>query len=302
MISLREILWQNAVNTLLFILILCGCKSFDKQEPIPAYIYISKIDLTVKPGGSQGSNAHDIKDAWIFADGTLIGVFELPCIVPVLKKDSILITIFAGIKVNGQNNNRKFYPFYNVFTKKVKLKPTFIDTLFPTVTYKDDVKFAWIEDFEDLAVSLEKTGITRTIDTLKITNNPSEVFEFGKPGNKNTGKVDYRGKKGTFENSSISIFDLPRGSSDIYLEANYKSDVPIQFGLYPTSGTSIDQGIPVYFSYPNPDEWKKAYIRLSGDVNSSANIGKKFRIFINAVNNKDTSAVILIDNIKLLHF
>lgn len=279
-----------------------GCKSFDKDEPVPAYVYIEAINLKVKPDGSQGSNAHDIKDAWIFANGEMIGVFELPCRVPVLKKDSTLITIFAGVKVNGQNNNRKFYPFYEIYTKKVFLKPTEIDTLNPVVTYKEGVIFSWIEDFEDLAVSFEKTGVTRTVDTLKITGLSEEVFEFGKPGNKYSGKVDFRGKRGTFENSSIGIYDLPRTTSDIYLEVNYKSDVPITFGMYPTSGTTQDVGIPVYYSFANPNEWKKAYIRLSDDVNSTANNGKKFRILINAVNNEDKSAVILIDNIKLLHF
>ena len=153
-----------------------------------------------------------------------------------------------------------------------------------------------------MAVSLEKTGVTRTIDTLSLTNKPNEVFEYTKPGNKYSGKVDFRGKRGTFENSSIGIYDLPRTTSDIYLEVNYKSDVPISFGIYPTSGTSLDFGIPVYASYASPLEWKKAYIRLSDDVNSSANTGKKFRIFVNAVNNQDSAAVIFIDNIKLLHF
>jgi hypothetical protein len=295
---MRLILIYSFCSLLLF----NGCKALDEDEMVPSYIFIDKIDLTVNNDGSQGTNANDIQDAWVLANGELIGVFELPCKVPILKRDSIDITVFAGIKVNGQSNNRKFYPFYDFYRKRVFLEPAKIDTLKPVITYKSDVKFSWIEDFEDFAVSLQKSGITRTVDTLKITGSSSEVFEFGTKGNKYTGKVDFRGKRGTFENSSIDQFDLPRGTSDIYLEANYKSDVPIQFGLYPTSGTGFDEGIPVYISYPNPTEWKKAYIRLSADVNNSANQGKKFRIFINAVNGADSSAVILLDNIKLLHF
>lgn len=286
----------------IYLFLLSGCKSFDKAEPIPAYIFIKSIDLKVKTDGSQGSNSHDIKDAWVFANGVFIGVFELPCMVPILEKDSTLITVFAGIKVNGQSNNRKFYPFYDIYKKMVFLRPTVIDTLKPLIFYKEAVTFPWIEDFEDLAVSLEKTGVTRTIDSLNITSLSNEVFDFGKAGNRYSGKVDFRSKIGTFENSSIGIYDLPRATSDIYLEVNYKSDVPISFGLYPTSGSSLDFGIPVYYSFANPTEWKKAYVRLSDDVNTNANAGKKFRIFINAVNKEAKPAVILIDNIKLLHF
>jgi len=289
-------------NILFLIILLGGCKAIDKIEPVPSYIFIDKISLSVKSDGSQGSTANDIQDAWILANGELIGVFELPCMVPILKKDSTEIIVFAGIKVNGQSNNRKFYPFYDFYQKTVFLKETEIDTLKPIVKYKSDVKFPWVEDFEDFAVSMQKTGITATIDSLKITGLSNEVFEFGKAGNKYTGKVDYNAKPGTFENSSIDVFDLPRGTSEIYLEVNYRADVPIQFGMYPTSGSSIDVGFPVYISFPSPTIWKKAYIRLSGDVNSSQNTGKKFRIFINAVNNTTKPAVMLIDNIKLLHF
>jgi hypothetical protein len=292
----------NLYQLLLSIFFLSACTAIDKEETVPSYIYIDKISLSVNPDGSQGSNAHDIKDAWILANGELIGVFELPCRVPILKKDSVEIIVFGGIKVNGQNNNRKFYPFYDIYKKTIFMEPAVIDSISPVLTYKSSTKFHWVEDFEDFSISLEKTGITRTIDTLTITNLPSEVFEFNKPGNRYSGKVNFRSKKGTFENSSIEIFDLPRSTSDIYLEVNYKSDVAVQFGLYPTSGTTIDFGIPVYFTFPNPSEWKKAYIRMSDDVNSAENTGKKFRIFINAVNNEDKSAVILIDNLKLLHF
>ena len=296
---------MRLTNKYFFFLItisLVACKSFDKEEPIPAYVFIPKIELQVRSDGLQGSDAHDIKDAWIFANGQMIGVFELPCLVPVLKSDSTKITVFAGVKVNGAINNRKFYPFYEIYEQMVYLKPTKIDTIKPIVKYKETVKFPWIEDFEDLAISLEKTGVTRTVDTIKITSLADEVFEFGKMGNLHSAKVDYRGKRGTFENSSIGIFDLPRLTTDIYLEVNYKSDVPIQFGLYPTSGSALDVGIPIYLSYPNPKEWKKAYIRLSDDVNSNVNAGKKFRILFNAVNSKDSAASLLIDNIKLLHF
>ena len=146
-------------STFLSIILVYGCKAFDKEEPIPSYIYIEKIDLTVKPGGVQGTNAHDIKDAWILANGELIGVFELPCRVPILKSGETEIIIFAGIKVNGQSNNRKFYPFYDVFKQTVNLQPTVIDTLKPNVTYKEEVKFVWIVDFEDMAVSLKRQGL-----------------------------------------------------------------------------------------------------------------------------------------------
>lgn len=287
---------------IVILIFLLSCNAIDKEETIPSYIFIEKIDLEVNSDGSQGTNAHDIKDAWILVNGSLAGVFELPCKVPVLSQGKTEITIIAGIKVNGQSNNRKFYPFYDTCLKIVNLKPAQIDTIKAKVKYKPAVKFVWKEDFEDMAVSLEKTGITRTVDTMLITGNPNEVYDYGKIGNKYSGKVDFRGKRGTFENSSITIFDFPRSTTEIYMEVNYKSDVPIQFGLYPTSGSTIDIGIPVYMSYSNPDEWKKAYIRLSPDVNSSYNAGKKFRIFINAVNSEDKNAVILIDNIKVLHF
>ncbi|MCB9252405.1 MAG: hypothetical protein H6605_08035 [Flavobacteriales bacterium] len=294
------------LNSVLFFLtswiLFSSCEKVDKEEQVPAYLRIEKIDLMVKPDGTQGSNAHDIVDAWVLADGELIGVFEMPCIIPILKKDSTEIIVFAGVRVNGQQNNRKFYPFYEVYKQKVFLEPLKIDTLNPVTTYREGVKFSWIEDFEDFNVSMIKSGVTRTVDTMFITSEPDEVYQFGTTGNKYSGKVDFRSKIGTFENSTIQSFDLPRATTDVFLEVNYKSDVAIQFGLYPGSSSGFEQGVPVYIGFPSKEVWKKAYIRLTDEVNNQEYAGKQFRLFIHAINTVDEPAKILFDNLKIVHF
>ena len=40
--------------------------SCDKEEPIPSYIHIPAFDLNVLSNGTQGSNAHNIVDAWVY--------------------------------------------------------------------------------------------------------------------------------------------------------------------------------------------------------------------------------------------
>jgi len=52
----------------LSLLLLYSC---NKEEPIPAYIHIDKIDLKTNYS-IQGSNSHKIIDAWIYVDDQLL--------------------------------------------------------------------------------------------------------------------------------------------------------------------------------------------------------------------------------------
>jgi hypothetical protein len=80
-----------------FVLSFIGCSKFDPSEPIPSYIKIDAVSIDATT--AQGSNnAKGIIDAWIYVDEELIGVFELPLNVPVLKSDKRTIKIFSWNK------------------------------------------------------------------------------------------------------------------------------------------------------------------------------------------------------------
>jgi hypothetical protein len=281
--------------------LLVGFNACDDEEPIPGYVYIPSMNLSVNSNGSEGSDAHNIEDAWVYAGGEFIGVFQLPTRVPILKSGEQEITIIAGIRKNGLANERVAYPFYNPHIETVNLVPSEIDTIIPSLSYRDNVIFPWLEDFEDQSVSLERSGSTTSIDSLRITGNANLVYNYDGVKNRFSGEVVLDTGFQIFENSSVQIFDLPRSGREIYLEINYKTDAELDVGLYPISG-SVVNGVSVVRFYPTT-EWKKAYISLKEDVNNAEYLGFDFKVFLHSQTNSESIIPkIYIDNIKLVQF
>ena len=59
------------------LLFLCSCQVFDRPEKIPSFIHIDHFDFSITHS-SQGSSSNKITDAWVYMDGNLEGVYELP--------------------------------------------------------------------------------------------------------------------------------------------------------------------------------------------------------------------------------
>lgn len=282
-----------------------GCN--DKEEPIPSYLYIPNIELEVSADGSQGCNAHDIVDAWVYVNGKLIGVFEMPSTIPILASGNSKINVFAGIKKNAITSQRIRYPLYRSFDVDLDLTPGKVDTLIPRVVYNQNAKFSWIEDFEDGNISLEKSGNLTTHDLLFITTDSADVFDFNGTTNTRSGRVNIPTGFQIFENRTTKEYELPRFGQDIYLELNFKCNTELVVGMYALLGTSVQGYYPVVNLFSTVDDmgemqWKKVYISLSEDVNNPAYNGAVFKPFLKAQSNSTGNPQLFFDNIKLVHF
>lgn len=286
---------------------LSGCGLFDKAEPVASYIYVKPFVVNTNADNSQGSDASEIVDGWVYVDGTLIGVFELPAMVPVLYTKAVgrtsapIISVLPGIKNNGLSNNRVVYPFYKGYIDSFELTPGTIDTVQPVTTYQDGAKFVWLEDFEDRSISLEKSGVNVTEDSVQLTTDASLIFNDGK--NKISAFVEMAEGVQYFENSTISRFDFPR-NVPLYLELNYKLDVRLQVGLYvfTSAGKLFDQ-IGILDLFPTDGAWQKTYISLAEDVNNANYTNAEFKIFFASRSSSTTQkSRIYFDNFKIVTY
>ncbi|MGB1037368.1 MAG: hypothetical protein ACPGYY_01895 [Bacteroidia bacterium] len=231
----------------------------------------------------------------------------MPSTIPVLSSGSKEVVIIPGIKKNGLVTARVSYPFYKAYSQTRELIPAEVDTIIPTVQYRKGLNFQWLEDFEDGTISLEGTGTNTTEDSMFVTDVPEEVFSYDGEDNKYSGKVILDHGLQIFENSSIDVFDLPRGGQDIFLEINFKCNTEFVVGIYPLN-SSVVSGTPIVNLFSTVDaegdmQWKKAYISLKEDVNTGSNIGADFRVFFNSQTNvSEGTPEISLDNIKLVHF
>lgn len=271
-----------------------GCDIINPDEGIPTYIKIDRFDLSISDPSVEGSAAHDITNAWIYYNNTLIGVYDLPCTAPILTEgDMGELSIIPGITLNGLVDLQPTYPFYKVDTLTLASKPGEVFEYTPTTSYLSRTEFRYKEDFE-IGSSFEplydgvggETAINRT-------TNPEYVFEGGAGGvlqlNETVTLSESRSKTG---------FPLPQGES--FIEINYKCSVPFEVGLYNTLDDNVD-AFQYLFGVKASDTWKKIYIELGSYT--SANKGTDHKVIIKAqLPDGQSTGYVALDNIKVVSF
>jgi len=271
---------------------LTSCESFNEPEPIPSYL---KVDsLQVVTGTGEGSGKHGLLDAWVFVGDNLLGIYEVPFEVPILKESNTEIKILGGIKLNGQNEIRRDYPFYDFYTEVVDFQPNTTSTISPILRYNEGLNF-WIEDFEDPGVKFIKsagsdTALERTIDTNLVYDQTG------------TGVIHLDQERNHAIVVTDNDFVLPAGVP-VFLEMDYNTDVPLALGVFSEGLSSVTKiNILTLVSTQGIYEggWNKVYLDLSTVV--SAQPGTPLEIFIEAIvpSSKESTSIYL-DNIKLVY-
>ncbi len=273
------------------------CDQVNPPEEVPAYINIDSIKLKTKPV-DEGSNSHNITDAWVIINNEVVGTFELPETFPVLEKKQPKIVIRSGIKDNGISNTRAPYPFYKTLNiDSLNLEAKKVDSLnILTTEYVDQTQFAWIEDFEDTTDLVLENTSNSTVP-FEITSNENEVFE-----GEYSLKATIRQRGGLFEVKArdpyIKEFDEP---GKVYLEANFKTDIEIGTGIFAYRNSSSEQYTKAFMN-KSPNEWKKIYINLTKKINEYPD-SYSFSFFLGALKKTaNPPATLYLDNLKLVYF
>jgi hypothetical protein len=280
-----------------------ACDIVNPDESIPAYIHVEPFEMDADYG-VEGSASEKITDVWVFAGGQNIGVYDLPATLPILLEDTSDIRLFPGIKKNGISASPVIYPFYRSFAFSGELEAATIDTIRPQTSYLDDLTFVVNERF-DVAHSM-KFDIDGNLNTrMEITNTGSEVLEGG-----GSGKIVLDTTNSLIEVGTLDAFtDLPTTGLPVYLELDYRTDIELAISLVGFDQTGGSFPGAVLFLNPQ-SEWNKVYFDVTDTVtflNDAAISG--FRILLAARLPRDGNgnftldrAVILVDNLKLLHF
>lgn len=271
-----------------------SCDLIDKPEQIPSYVQIDTMQMQIRQA-SEGTKSHKIKDAWLFVNSQLIGAFEMPMTAVVLEEGEHTIEVFAGISDNGINAIPEVYPFYNRYTTTRVLKPGEVITIEPNITYDEDTKFAFVEDFEQ-----------GNLFTFDLDGNPDTYLELATAGRfegNRSGQITLEYDYTTCEVATVveyAIYNEDNPASPIYLELNYKNNIPFEVGIMGFDNNALVD--KVYIAGMNTKEdWNKIYVNLTDYVaNMKADV---YKITIRASKGTDVeTGEIFLDNIKLLYF
>jgi len=269
-----------------------------KNNPDPAWLQVNKWTLTANPSlsGLEGVLTDNITDAWVYVDDELIGVFQVPFKIPILKEGAVTFKIYPTIRNNGIAATKKIYPFLKEYVVNGTLVKNQVFTINPTTQYKENLQF-WKEDFEDVNNSITNDPNTSAA-TLSFSNQNLQPFN----GNY-YGKVVLNADDSTWVAYTNEQLILPKGK-ECYLEIDFKVTNYVTTGLiYITPGSTVNNThIRLNAQKPDVAVWKKIYIDLRELVGNSPTGAVFSQSFIASLDEGNTEGIILIDNIKVIHF
>ncbi len=276
------------------VLVVASCNLLDPPERIPAWIRIEPFVLEPNPNVIEGSLSAKIEHAYVAVGSELLGIVNVPATVPVLLEGPQTITIDPVVEANGSIYYLRIYPFYQRYTTDLTLNAGETAVVTPRTRYRDDARFALIEDFEN-GQTLFTVDRDQDSETSLIPSG-TDVFEGGA-----SGYIHLTTDHPTIEVATAPEFDL-LGGGKIFLELNYRTpDVDVLFGLIGKQGTQL---FATYnYGIRAKDTWNKIYFDLTDDVLASQfDEGYKLAIFATLEGSEKSEARIWLDNIKIVHF
>ena len=268
-----------------------------KNNPLPAWLEVNQWTLETNPNSQYptGELTHNFTDAWVFINGKVIGVFEVPFKIPVLMSGNVNIKIYPTVRNNGISATKKIFPFVEVYEINADLVANQTLTLNPTTRYFDAAQF-WVEDFEDAAIKIENDP--NSLSSLIAGNDPV-ILKWGNF----YGQVNLNAIDSTWVGYTAGEMYLPT-FADVYLEIDYYNTNSVTTGLLAISSSSIKNNDNIQLNSQDPAEvkWKKIYIDLKELVSSSSSAAYFKQSFKAGLDSGDSDGLIILDNIKVVYF
>ncbi len=271
-----------------------SCDFINPPEDIPSYLYIQDFHYQPNPFVPDNTHTSNITHAYVFIGNESMGLFALPALVPVFQKGELPVIVDPVIPENGLYTNLKINPFYQRFTSTVQLEPAAIDTLQPVTSYLEKVHIAFLEDFEGSTVFFSDDRDGNDSTKMVISQ------DMPREGNA-SGYILLTTEHALIDvgTPTDQLFDL-KDQNIVYLEADYKSEAEVLFGLIGFDATG-PVGSSYEFGILPKDEWNKIYFNLTDQVRASN--FNQYQIAITAgLPSGKSEAKIYLDNIKLIYY
>ena len=274
---------MKKITYLLLVLVLTSCLK-EELDRIPIYLKIDSIAL------NEENTTSNISDAWVYINGQLQGVYELPSRFPVLEQGNTKIKVYAGIKNNGIASDRVKYPFYYSDTINEVFSINSTIKINPEVAIKENID-GQFDDLEngysfnfDTCFQLQYDGPYGKYGSLSLSDSDSILIT----------EINYKEFPLNFNN-------VPQQGSPTYMELDYRSNTSFLAGMYinfPNS-TTVEKEL---LWINSKEDWNKIYIDLT-DAVSEAVGAESFSIFIKMMRDNNFEENKLdFDNIRIIHY
>jgi hypothetical protein len=274
-----------------------GCSYFETDNPEAVYLTVDSVGFnqTLIPSISD----QRIEDIYVYADGKLLGGYQVPFTIPITDLSKKRISLLAGVYADGIRNARVQYPFFATIDstfnwevgKQYRMRPVF--NYVPYISSP----FKFSENFE--------RGFTR-IDTfetgganVKIKAHPNNLFPAGE-----TSFLEVSSDTNVAVLLQVaSEGELPTidRSRPTYLEFQFQSNFDVIVGLLVKQPGS-EQWLPAYNLFLRPAaSWRKVYCTLDDEI-AAAPAGSKYKIFFRSAHSGTDSTYYRLDNVRLMTY
>ncbi|MBX7050788.1 MAG: hypothetical protein K1X54_02000 [Flavobacteriales bacterium] len=284
---------MKLLYVLLAALIFTGCRVTDPDEQEPSFIYID--DVHVITTSEQGSASHNITEVWVYANDDIVGIFDVPAVVPVLKAGKTKISVYGGIKNNGLGSTRIKYPFYAAFDTSIVLNALSEHHLSAKISYSANADVDNRRNFETTNYFVSGPNNQASLDVIYdpvLAVNGNKYCSIALDANESY--LHY-----------IDDLDLDVTAGSIsFLEMDYSCDNSFTCGVYVIQDGNTEK-YPVLTLVPTTSitglfpTWNKIYLDLGGIAGSYPN-ADNFRFYVEANAYESTTPTILLDNIKVV--
>ncbi len=246
--------WRGIIP-ILVLLLFTGCEVFDKEEKIPSYLQIDRLNY-------PGTTPSGFSCVFVYVNYQIIGVFEVPALIPVLEQGDCRITVRAGIDINDYPYEREIYRLINPFEVRQTLVPGQITTITPQFTTHENVETVWEENFDNSAITILPTDTLTP--RIRIVREP-------RPGNSGSiGQIIITPSdtlKKIFDYSAIDSMQIYFEAVPGFYELSYRSNIPFELRLKTYNiATSLIQDVFLMWVRPSPTDWRRIYINFASVV------------------------------------
>lgn len=278
--------WYGLLPLMMVAIIACDK---DPLAPVPGFLSIQEVEFNAAPG--QGTENQLITEVWIYADSQLIGAYPVPSVVPVIGEHPVRLDIYPGIRENGQAASPVIYPLMAPWNVTIDPQPESMIPITPLFTYGRDIRFSLLEDFQTSNLFREDLD-GDTLTRLEITD--AQAIQ-----GRSARAILTPAHPMLEVASNFPIGTLPRNGSPVYLELEYASETPLAVGLKAADGNKSYK----LLLFANDLVPQKIYVNFTAEIEAAK--GQDLQItFLSTYDNAsgNPEQLVIIDNIKLLHF
>ena len=285
------------MRVLLYIVLIGVLSACIKNNPDPSWIEVNPFVLVSNPSlsGSEGQLTKDFRDVWLYIDDQMIGCFQTPFKIPVLKEGNVNIKIYPAVRNNGIATDKKIYPFMNVYEINSKLVKNQTLTVNPVTSYVNNSNF-WIEDFEDASIKIQDDPNTSLASLFISSDNLTPFNGF------NYGKVVLTELDSVWVANPTEQLSIAK-NKPCFMEVDYyNTNSFVQGFLALNTNGNIYQDNTGFNEQPvSTVKWRKMYIELTELIGNSTNGSNFIQTFKAKLDSLQTETFICIDNIKIVY-